>query len=79
MSVNTMSFEQSAAFLTALYEEATGQQPTLQVANTADFTSVGTTLLHNIIVNLFSSPRCFFHRKLFAQKKTDWHGQSVLS
>ena len=45
MSVNTMSFEQSAAFLTALYEEATGQEPTLQIANTADFTSVGTTLL----------------------------------
>ena len=45
MSVNSMTFEQSAAFLTALYEEATGQQPTLQVANTADFTTVGTTLL----------------------------------
>lgn len=45
MSVNTMSFEQSAAFLTALYEEATGQKPTIQVANTADFTTVGTTLI----------------------------------
>ena len=45
MSVNTMSFEQSAAFLTALYEEATGQKPVLQVSNTAQFTSVGTTLL----------------------------------
>lgn len=45
MSVNTMNFEQSASFLTALYVEATGQQPTLQIANTADFTSVGTTLL----------------------------------
>ena len=45
MSVNSMNFEQSAAFLTALYQEATGQQGTLQVANTADFTSVATTLL----------------------------------
>ena len=45
MSVNTMNFEQSAAFLTALYEEATGQKPTIQIANTADFISVGTTLL----------------------------------
>ena len=35
MSVNTMTFEQSAAFLTSLYQEATGQQPTIQVANTA--------------------------------------------
>ena len=44
MSVNTMTFEQSAAFLTALYQEATGQQPTIQITNTADFTTVGTTL-----------------------------------
>lgn len=49
MSVNTMNFEQSAAFLTALYEEATGQQPTIQIANTADFISVGTTLLQGSI------------------------------
>lgn len=45
MSVNNMTFEQSAAFLTDLYKEATGQYPTIQIANTADFTSVGTTLL----------------------------------
>ena len=45
MSVNTMSFEQSAAFLTALYQEATGQQPSIQIATTQDFTTVGTTLL----------------------------------
>ena len=45
MAVNNMTFEQSASFLTALYVEATGQQPTLQIANTADFTTVGTTLL----------------------------------
>lgn len=44
MSVNTMNFEQSAAFLTALYEEATGQKPTIQITNTADFISVGTAL-----------------------------------
>ena len=44
MSVNTMTFEQSAAFLTALYEEATGQKSTIQIANTADFTTVATTL-----------------------------------
>ena len=45
MSVNTMTFEQSAAFLTALYREATGQQPTIQVEDTGSFTSVATTLL----------------------------------
>lgn len=45
MSVNTMTFEQSAAFLTALYEESTGQQSTIQVSDTGTFTTVGTTLL----------------------------------
>lgn len=45
MSVNNMTFEQSAAFLTDLYKEATGQYPAIQIANTSDFTSVGTTLL----------------------------------
>ena len=45
MSVNTMTFEQAGAFLTALYEEATGQKPTIQISNTADYVSVGTTLL----------------------------------
>ena len=45
MSVNTMTFEQAGAFLTALYQEATGQKPTIQITNTADYVSVGTTLL----------------------------------
>lgn len=44
MSVNTMTFEQSAAFLTDLYKEATGQYPTIQIANTQDFITVGTLL-----------------------------------
>ena len=45
MSVNTMTFEEAGAFLTALYQEATGQKPTIQITNTADYVSVGTTLL----------------------------------
>ena len=45
MSVNSMTFEQSAAFLTDLYKEATGQYPAIQIANTQDFTTVGTTLI----------------------------------
>ena len=44
MSVNTMNFEQSSAFLMDLYKEATGQYPAIQIANTQDFTTVGTTL-----------------------------------
>lgn len=45
MGVNSMTFEQSAAFLTDLYEQATGQKPTIAVTDTGKFTSVGTTLL----------------------------------
>ena len=43
MSVNTMTFEQSGAWLEALYEEATGQKSTIQITNTQDFITVGTT------------------------------------
>lgn len=45
MSVNSLTFEQSSAFLMDMYEEATGQQSTIQVVDTATFTSVATTLL----------------------------------
>ena len=45
MGVNSMTFEQSAAYLTALYKEATGKEPVLQITDTGKFTSVGTSLL----------------------------------
>lgn len=45
MSVNSLTFEQSSAFLMDMYEEATGQYSTIQVVDTATFTSVATTLL----------------------------------
>lgn len=57
MSVNTLSFEQSAAFLMDLYEEATGQQLSAQIADTGTFTTVGTTLLqqgYDPIINAIS-------------------------
>lgn len=68
MSVNTMSFEQSAAFLTALYEEATGKQPTLQISNTADFTSVGTTLLQGGLDPIINALAQVFDRTIFAMR-----------
>ena len=45
MSVNSMTFEQSAAFLTDLYKQATGETPSIAVTDTKTFTTVGTTLL----------------------------------
>lgn len=76
MSVNTMTFEQSAAFLMALYQEATGQQPTIQIANTADFTTVGTTLLqtgYDPIIGALSQvlQKTIFSIRPYAQKFKD--------
>lgn len=76
MSVNTMSFEQSAAFLTALYQEATGQQPSIQVTTTQDFTTVGTTLLqagYDPIIGALSQvlQRTIFSIRPYAQKFKD--------
>ena len=68
MSVNTMSFEQSAAFLTALYEEATGIEPTLQIANTADFTTVGTTLLQGGLDPIISGLTQILDRTIFSMR-----------
>lgn len=68
MSVNTMSFEQSAAFLTSLYQEATGQQPTLQIANTADFTTVGTTLIQGGFDPIISALTQILDRTIFAMR-----------
>ena len=68
MSVNTMSFEQSAAFLTALYEEATGQSPTIKVSNTADFTSVGTTLIQGGLDPVISALTQILDRTIFAMR-----------
>ena len=66
MSVNTMNFEQSASFLTALYQEATGQQPTIQITNTADFTSVGTTLMQGGLDPIISALSQVLSRTIFS-------------
>jgi hypothetical protein len=63
-----MNFEQSAAFLTALYEEATGQKPTIQVANTADFTTVGTTLIQGGFDPIIAGLTQILDRTVFAMR-----------
>ena len=68
MSVNTMTFEQSAAFLTALYEEATGQKSTIQIANTSDFTTVGTTLLQGGVDPIIGALSQILDRTIFAMR-----------
>ena len=68
MSVNIMTFEQSAAFLTALYQEATGQQPTIQVSNTADFITVGTTLIQGGLDPVISALTQILDRTIFSMR-----------
>ena len=66
MSVNTMNFEQSAAFLTDLYKEATGQYPSIQVTDTTDFISVGTTLLQGGLDPIISALSQVLSRTIFS-------------
>lgn len=68
MSVNTMSFEQSAAWLTALYEESTGQKPSIQVSNTADFITVGTTLVQGGFDPIISGLTQLLDRTVWAMR-----------
>ena len=68
MSVNTMTFEQDAAYLTALYKEVTGQFPTIQIANTADFTTVGTTLLQGSLDPIIGGLAQILDRTIFAMR-----------
>lgn len=76
MSVNSMTFEQSSAFLMELYKEATGQYPAIQITNTADFTTVGTTLMQggvDPIIGALSQvlDRTIFSIRPYAQKFKD--------
>lgn len=68
MSVNTMTFEQSAAFLTALYKQATGQNPTIAVTDTGTFTTVGTTLLQGGYDPIISAITQVLDRTIFAMR-----------
>lgn len=66
MSVNSMTFEQSAAFLTALYEEATGQKSTIQITDPSDFTTVGTTLMQGGLDPIIGALSQILDRTIFA-------------
>lgn len=57
MAVNELSFSQSAAFLTDLYEQATGQKPTISVVDSGSFTTVAQAVLktgYDTVINSIS-------------------------
>ena len=68
MSVNTMTFEQAGAYLTALYKEATGQFPSIQVTDTSTFTTVGTTLLQGGVDPIIGALGQVLDRTIFAMR-----------
>lgn len=65
MSVNTMTFEQSATLLTSLYEQATGQTP-LTPTNEADFVSLAQTTLRTNYDYLAAAVSQVLSRTIFA-------------
>ena len=57
MAVNELSFSQSAAFLTDLYEQATGQKPSITVVDSGSFTTVAQMVLktgYDTVINSIS-------------------------
>lgn len=57
MAVNELSFSQSAEFLTELYEQATGQRPTIGVVDSGSFTTVAQAVLktgYDTVINSIS-------------------------
>lgn len=55
MAVNSLTFTQSAAFLTDLYEQATGQKSTIAVVDSGAFTTVAQAVLKTGYDNIINS------------------------
>lgn len=55
MAVNNLTYEQSYAFLTDLYEQATGKTSTIAVTDTGTFTTVAQAVLKTGYDNIISS------------------------
>lgn len=66
MGVNDMTFEQSAAFLNDIVEQATGAKPTIDVIDTGSFTTVAQTLLKTGYDPVLSSISQVLGRTIFA-------------
>ena len=66
MAVNELSFSQSAAFLTDLYEQATGQKPTITVTDSGSFTTVAQTVLKTGYDTVISAISQVLSRTIFS-------------
>lgn len=66
MAVNELSFSQSAAFLTDLYEQATGQKSTIAVVDSGSFTTVAQMVLKTGYDTVISSISQVLSRTIFS-------------
>lgn len=66
MAVNELSFSQSAAFLTDLYEQATGQKSTIAVVDSGSFTTVAQMVLKTGYDTVISSISQVMSRTIFS-------------
>lgn len=66
MAVNELSFAQSAAFLTDLYEQATGQKSTISVVDSGSFTTVAQMVLKTGYDTVISSISQVLSRTIFS-------------
>lgn len=66
MAVNELSFAQSAAFLTDLYEQATGQKSSIAVVDSGSFTTVAQAVLKTGYDTVISSISQVLSRTIFS-------------
>lgn len=66
MAVNNLTYEQSYAFLTDLYEQATGQKSTIAVTDTGTFTTVAQAVLKTGYDNIINSISQVLGRTIFS-------------
>lgn len=66
MAANNLTFEQSAAFLTDLYEQASGEKSTIAVTDTQSFVTVAQAVLKTGYDNVISSISQVLGRTIFS-------------
>lgn len=66
MAANNLTFEQSAAFLTDLYEQASGEKANIAVTDTASFVTVAQAVLKTGYDNVISSISQVLGRTIFS-------------
>ena len=78
MAVNDLSFSQASSFLTALYQEATGQKATIQVTDTGSFTVVAQLTLKTGYDTVMSAISQVLSRTIFSVRPYNAKFEGIL-